>query len=48
MKRLFFGLEPILSSLDLPQCRLLQEKDRHFTLVFFGNKEANKVIDYLK
>ena len=47
MKRLFFGLEPILPSLDLPQGRLLQEKDRHHTLVFLGNKEANKVIDYL-
>jgi hypothetical protein len=47
MKRLFFGLEPILPSLDLQQGRLLQEKDRHHTLVFLGNKEANKVIDYL-
>ena len=48
MKRLFFGLEPILPSLDLPKGRLLQEKDRHLTLVFLGNKEQTKVLDYLQ
>lgn len=41
MKRLFFGLEPFLPALELPSSRLLQEKDRHLTLVFLGNKEES-------
>jgi 2'-5' RNA ligase len=48
MKRLFFGLEPFLPALELPSGRLLQEKDRHLTLVFLGNKEESQLIEYLE